>query len=74
MAKTQRTEEHLLREKIRKVDEAATFFVQLIEQEPHIYDKCHADYAKQDKIDLTWERISHETKKSGFWLSSFEII
>jgi hypothetical protein len=58
-----------------KVDEAANFvFVQLIEQEPGIYDKCHADYARQNKIDLAWERISHEIKESGSWLSSFEII
>jgi hypothetical protein len=50
----------------RRVDEAANFvFVHLIEQEPGIYDKCHADYATQDKIDLAWEIISHETKKSG---------
>jgi hypothetical protein len=35
----------------RKVDEAANFvFVQLIEQEPGIYDKYHPDYARQDKI------------------------
>jgi hypothetical protein len=44
----------------RNVDEAAKFvFVQLIEQEPGIYDKCQPHYARQDKIDLTWERISH---------------
>jgi hypothetical protein len=35
----------------RKVDEAANFvFVQLIVQEPAIYDKRHADYARRDKI------------------------
>jgi hypothetical protein len=57
-----------------KVDEAANFvFVQLIEQEPGTYDKCHVDYARQDTIDLAWERIYHETE-SGSWLSSFEII
>jgi hypothetical protein len=40
----------------RKVDEAANFVsVQLIEQEPGIYNKCHADYARQDKIDLALE-------------------
>jgi hypothetical protein len=34
-----------------KVETAADFvFVQLTEQEPHIYDKCHADYPRQDKI------------------------
>jgi hypothetical protein len=34
----------------RNVDEAANFVsVQLIEQEPGIYDKRHPDYAKQTK-------------------------
>jgi hypothetical protein len=56
----------------RKVDEAANFvFVQLVEQEHGIYDKRHQNYARWDKIDLAWERISHETKESG---SSFETI
>jgi hypothetical protein len=37
----------------QKVDEAANFvFMQLIEHRPGIYDKCHTDYARQDKIDL----------------------
>jgi hypothetical protein len=59
----------------RKVDEAANFaFLHLVEQDPGIYDKRHPGYARQDKIDLTWERISHETKESGFWLSSFETV
>jgi hypothetical protein len=58
-----------------KVDEAANFvFVQLIEQRPRIYDKCHTAYARQDKTDLAWERISHKTKESGSLLSSFETI
>jgi hypothetical protein len=48
--------------------------VQLIEQEPGIYDKCHANYARQDKIDLAWENNSYETKESGSWLSFFETI
>jgi hypothetical protein len=49
----------------RKVDDTANFvFVQLIEQEPGIHDKRQQDYARQDKIDLAWERISHETKES----------
>jgi hypothetical protein len=56
-------------------DEAANFvFMQLIEQEPGIYDKCHADFAKKDKIYLAWERMSHEMKEFGSWLSSFERI
>jgi hypothetical protein len=37
----------------QKVDEAANFvFVHLIEQEPCIYGKCHAEYVRTDKIDL----------------------
>jgi hypothetical protein len=37
------------------VDEAANFVcVQLIEQEPCIYDRRHPDYARQDKIDLEY--------------------
>jgi hypothetical protein len=64
---------HLFLKMARKIEEAANFaFVQLINQEPGIYHKCHADCAKQDKIDLVWERISHETKESGSWLSSFQ--
>jgi hypothetical protein len=52
----------------RKADEAAYFVsVQLTGQEPGIYDKCHSDYAKRDKIDFAWERISHKTKESGSW-------
>jgi hypothetical protein len=59
----------------RKVDEPANFvFVQLIEQEPGVYDKCHADCDREDKIDLAWERISNETKEFESWLSSFEAI
>jgi hypothetical protein len=57
---------HLFIKMARKVDEAANFvFVQLIEQEPAIYDKRHADYARRDKIDLAWERVSHEMVESG---------
>jgi hypothetical protein len=40
-------------------------FVQLIAQEPGIYDKRHPHYARRDKIDLAWERISHEVKEPG---------
>jgi hypothetical protein len=59
----------------RKVDEAVNFvFVQLTQQEPGIHDKRHADCARRDKIDLAWERISHEMKESGSWLSSLETI
>jgi hypothetical protein len=57
----------------RKVDEAANFvFVHLIEQNPGIYDKRHPDCARQGKIHLAWESISHETKESGSTLSSFK--
>jgi hypothetical protein len=37
----------------RKVDEAANFVsVQLIQQEPAIYEKRHPDYVRQDKLDM----------------------
>jgi hypothetical protein len=50
------------------VDESANFvFVQLIEQEPGIYDKRHPEYARRDKKGLVWERISHEMKASGIY-------
>jgi hypothetical protein len=53
----------------QKVDETATFvYVQLIEQEPGIYDKRHPDYARRNKIDLAWERISHEMKESDMYI------
>jgi hypothetical protein len=59
----------------RNIDEADNFvFVQLTEQEPGMYDRCHADYVRKDTIDLAWERISHETKESGSRLSSSETI
>jgi hypothetical protein len=35
-----------------------------------MYDKRHADYARQDKRDLAWERVSHEMNESGSRLSS----
>jgi hypothetical protein len=53
---------------------ARKIFVQLIEKKLGIYDKLHSDYARQDKIDLAWERIYQETKESGSRLSSFETI
>jgi hypothetical protein len=64
---------HLFLGVARKVDEAANFaFVQLIDQEPGIYDKRHPDYARQGKIDLAWERTSHETKESGSRFKFFQ--
>jgi hypothetical protein len=59
----------------RNTDEAANFvFVQLTEQKTGIYDKCHADYARWNKIYLVWEGISHEMKEYGSCLSFFETI
>jgi hypothetical protein len=56
---------HLFVKMARKVDETANFdFVQLIEQESGISDKRHTDYARWDKIDLAWERISHRMEES----------
>jgi uncharacterized protein YcgI (DUF1989 family) len=40
-------------------------FIQLTEQEPGVYDKCHTDYARQDKTDLAWKIIFYEIKESG---------
>jgi hypothetical protein len=41
---------HLLLYMAQKVDEAANFgFMQLIEQEPAMYDKCHPGYARWTK-------------------------
>jgi GTP cyclohydrolase FolE2 len=49
----------------RKADEASNFvFVQLTEQEASIYDKSHPDYARRDKVDLAWEKISHKMNES----------
>jgi hypothetical protein len=39
-----------------------------------VYDKCHPDCARRDKIDFAWGGISHEIKESGSRLSSFETI
>jgi hypothetical protein len=59
----------------RKVVKAANFvLVQLIEQEPGMYDRFHTDCERLNKIGLAWKRISHMVKESGSWLSSFEII
>jgi hypothetical protein len=42
---------HLFLKMARKVDDADNFvFVQLIGQEPGIYDKRYPDYARRDKI------------------------
>jgi hypothetical protein len=66
---------HLLLWMAQKIDEAANFvFVQLTEQEPGTYDKCHPDCATRDNIHLASERISREMKESGSWLSSSETI
>jgi hypothetical protein len=52
-----------------KVDKVAnSVFVQITQQD----DKCYAGYARRDKTDLAWERISREMKESGFWLNYFE--
>jgi hypothetical protein len=44
---------------VRKVAEAANFvFVQLVEQEPGIYDKRHPDYARLGKEFLMrWQSL-----------------
>jgi hypothetical protein len=39
-----------------------------------VHYKCYPDNPRQDKIDLAYESISHETKETGSKLSSFETI
>jgi hypothetical protein len=57
---------NLLLTMARKVDEAVNFvLVQLIEEEPGMYDKRHPDYARQANVDLACEKISQEMKESG---------
>jgi hypothetical protein len=51
---------------VRNVVEAANFvFVQLIQQEPGMHDKFHADCARRNKIDLAWEKNSHEMESES---------
>jgi hypothetical protein len=58
-----------------KADEAVIFvFAQSIEQQSGIHDKRHPDYAWQDKINLAWEGISHETWEYRITLHCFETI
>jgi hypothetical protein len=52
----------------RRVDEAANFgLMQLIEQKPSIYDKCHPGCARWDKTDLACGRIYHGME-SGMYI------
>lgn len=54
---------------VRKIDEASnSAFVQLVEQEPGL--KIHSDYAWWDKVDLVWQRISHQMKEHGGYIFS----
>jgi hypothetical protein len=56
----------------REVYEAANFvLVQLIEQEPGIYDKRHPEYARRDKVDLASGKISREMKESGMCIRKY---
>jgi len=53
----------------QKVHEATNFaFVHLTEQEPGLCEKSHPDYAWRDKVDLAWERISHDIRERGIFL------
>jgi hypothetical protein len=58
---------HLILKVVRKADEGDKFvFVQLIVQKPAIYDKRHPDYARQDKIDLSWGK--NFSSDEGVWI------
>jgi hypothetical protein len=52
----------------RKGDEAANFALV-----PGIYDRRYPDYARRDKVDLAWEKISHEMKESGMYIYIYMI-
>jgi len=55
----------------QKFDEATHFaFVQFTEQEQGLYDHSNPDYAQRDKLDLAWEKISHEITEPGMYIFS----
>lgn len=55
----------------QKVDEATHFaFVQFTVQKQGLYDHSHPDYAQGDKVDLVWEKISHEITQPGTYIFS----
>ena len=53
----------------QKVHEATNFaFIHLTDQGPSLYEKSHSNYTQRDKVDLAWERISHDIREHGiFW-------
>jgi len=42
-------------------------FVQLNDQVPGLYEKSHPDHTQRDKVDLAWERISHDIREHGIF-------
>jgi hypothetical protein len=72
-AQIEETATQLMKDHPRQLNKPVIFTLQL-NLLPGIYDKCHPDYARQGKIDLAWERISHVMKESGSWLRSFETV
>jgi hypothetical protein len=66
---------HLFVKMAWKADETSDFvFVQLIKQEPSMYDKSHPDYARWDKVDLAWEKIFHKMNESGMCVNVYILI
>jgi hypothetical protein len=63
---------HLFVKMARKVDGASNFvFVQLTEQEPSIYHKSHADYARLDK---GLGKIYHKMNSSGMCVNVYILV
>jgi len=50
-------------------------FIQLNDQVPGLYENSHPDHTQRDKVDLTWERISHDIREHGIlWLKLHRIV
>jgi hypothetical protein len=53
----------------QKFDETTHFaFAQCTEQKQGLYDHSHPDYARRDKLDLAWEKISHQITEPGIYI------
>ena len=52
----------------QKVHEATNFaFVHFTDPETGLYEKCHPDYTRRDKVDLAWEIISQYIRERGIF-------
>ena len=52
----------------QKVHEDTNFaLVHLTDQGSSLYEKSHSNYTQRDKVDLAWERISHDIREHGIF-------